>query len=242
MASNRHGAGRHDIALGYGSKWHLLRYLGYHRAALNSAVEAATLTSAVRWLDFPFDPNHPLLDSEWKGIDFLSDDDAAKREWTGFWPQTGNVPNWDAVGWAERDEQTELLLVEAKAHVGELRNKCGARERGGRPQIRRALDEARLAFGSCVPAENWLAPYYQYCNRLAVLYFLQQHEVPARLVFVYFTGDNHPKGTWNCPTTAEEWTAPLEALTAHVGLTGRSELEQRVHKVIVPVCPQLGPR
>jgi hypothetical protein len=59
-----------DIALGYGSKWHLLRYLGYHRVALNRAVEDATGGRAVcGWLDTLVGANRHFLDVEWTGLE-----------------------------------------------------------------------------------------------------------------------------------------------------------------------------
>lgn len=228
---------RHDIALGYGSKWHLLRYLGYHRDALNRQLEQQAGIHLLSWLDSPFDCGQPLKDAEWKGLDFLSDDEPAKRAWLDFWPQTGNVPNWDAVGLAQNGERTEWLLVEAKAHVEELHSDCNAKEGDGLEAISRALDTVRRECGAKVPLGNWLSPYYQYCNRLTTLYFLMKHAVPARLVFVYFTGDQHPKGIWDCPRTPEDWAPPLDTVKWHIGLAGKSELGQHVHYVFLPMCP-----
>jgi hypothetical protein len=192
------------------------------------------------WLDFPSDPGQPLNDAEWKGLGFLSDDEPAKRAWLDFWPQMGNVPNWDAVGLAQSGERTEWLLIEAKAHLGELQSSCAAKAHGGLGRIGAALDEAKREYGAQVPLDNWLSPYYQYCNRLATLYFLMEHAVPARLVFVYFTGDQHPRGIWDCPRTPEDWVPALDALKRHTGLAESSELEQRVHHVFLPVHHRLG--
>lgn len=117
----------------YGSEWHLLRYLGRHRHRLNERVREATGTDVLHWTDHPWNPSGqpayfdgPRLDAEWKGLDFLAGDIAARREWPNFWPQSGNVPNWDAIGWLRAGTQVELLLVEAKGHLGELRSTCGA--------------------------------------------------------------------------------------------------------------------
>jgi hypothetical protein len=38
------------------------------------------------------------LDREWKGLEFLDSASDVKSAWVKFWPQSGNVPNWDAVG------------------------------------------------------------------------------------------------------------------------------------------------
>jgi hypothetical protein len=43
-----------EIGHGYGSEWHLLRYLGRHLARLASEVQRVTSCDSVQWLDFPF--------------------------------------------------------------------------------------------------------------------------------------------------------------------------------------------
>lgn len=137
------------------------------------------------------------------------------------------------MGWLWNGAQADLLLVEAKAHVGEIRSCCGAKEQGGLGQIRSALQQAKAAFG--VQGEpNWLEPYYQYCNRLATLHFLVTHGVSARLVFIYFVGDQNRHA--DCPQEEAAWQAVLQQMKPQIGLTGRSQLERRVHEVFLPVC------
>jgi hypothetical protein len=222
-----------DIALGYGSKWHLLRYLGYHREEMNRAIEGATGTRVVRWLDFVFEPERVLLDGEWRGLDFLPADSPVKQAWHRAWPQQGNVPNWDAVGWVQDGPSIGLLLVEAKAHTGELRSACRGRRRSSVEAIQGVLDEAKMAFG--VPGDtDWLKPYYQYCNRLAVLHFLVAHGIPTHLVFVYFMGDGNPHA--DCPADEAGWRPALAEMRAHVGLSESCELRRRVHSLFLPVC------
>src|SRR5579862_3664313 len=80
---------------GYGSEFHLLRYLGYHRSALSRAVEKQTGGRVIDWLDCAFGGKEKL-DRECKGVDFLDSVPDVKSAWLKFWPQTGNVPNWDA--------------------------------------------------------------------------------------------------------------------------------------------------
>ncbi|NIM68642.1 MAG: hypothetical protein GTO55_11025 [Armatimonadetes bacterium] len=221
-----------DIALGYGSKWHLLRYLGYHRDRLNEEVQGGTGVIVERWLDFPYDKSRKLLDGEWKGLDFLPEHEPARNAWNDFWPQTGNVPNWDAVGVAQNDKQTEWLLVEAKAHIGELHSECKAKDPASKEQIRKALAEAKGAFGVC-PSANWLSPYYQYCNRLAVLHFLAKHDIAARLLFIYFTGDSNPSA--DCPRDKAGWQAALQELYSEIGLTNESPLKRQVHSILLSI-------
>lgn len=46
------------IGYGYGSEWHLLRYLGYRRSLLNRSVVNCIAGDSVELLDFPFSPTN----------------------------------------------------------------------------------------------------------------------------------------------------------------------------------------
>ncbi len=211
----------------------MLRYLGYHRKALSAAVAELTDGTSIEWLDVPFNPQKPFLDDEWKGLDFLPDDSPAKSLWTNFWPQTGNVQNWDAVGTLQKGASKDFLLVEAKAHLGEIKSQCGAKEIGGKPMIVKALDEAKLAFGVS-QEKDWLQPYYQYCNRLTTLYYLIKHGIGAQLLFIYFLGDKQPSAI--CPEREEVWNIELGKMYAQIGPLENAELRSRIHHLFLPVC------
>jgi hypothetical protein len=61
------------IGYGYGSEWHLLRYLGYHRDYLQNSILQITGGSHIQWLDFPFSTVNQALhhDQEWQGKEIL---------------------------------------------------------------------------------------------------------------------------------------------------------------------------
>lgn len=224
-----------EIGYGYGSEWHLLRYLGYHRQALSAAVAASTGASQVDWLDFPSDKRRRFLDAEWEGVGFLREPSRVLEAWGRFWPSSGSQQNWDAVGQASFPHGKEWLLVEAKAHVMEMRSDCGAKGKG-RLLIAESLDATKKAMGapgSC----NWLEGHYQYANRLAALHFLNTQGVKAHLVMIYFMGDRHSSASTTCPASEQEWESVIQAAEKHLGMTGKSELEARIHKVFLPVCP-----
>ena len=43
-----------EMALGYGSEYQLLRYLGHHRNFLDSKIKEATKSdSPIEWMDYP---------------------------------------------------------------------------------------------------------------------------------------------------------------------------------------------
>jgi hypothetical protein len=243
------------MGIGYGSEFHLLRYLGYHRHKLNRAVEEKTGGRVSDWLDSGFGGKEKP-DKEWKGVDFVDSAPDVKSAWVKFWPQTGNVPNWDAVGRLESNSGVEYLLVEAKAHAEELRSSCLAKKEarlgeisnalkatkeGGLEKIKDALKATIKANGFTADVEDWLSPYYQYANRLAHLHFLVEHGIPARLVFIYFYGDNWGAKKLsngkppNCPKQAQQWDAYLKDVHERLGMNGHSKLEQRVHSLFLPV-------
>ncbi|MCL4843491.1 MAG: hypothetical protein KJZ79_16705 [Bryobacteraceae bacterium] len=224
------------LGYGYGSEWHMMRYLGRHRSALSSAISSRIGCSDISWLDFPFDAKKKFGDSEWKGLDFLTAEYAPIRSrWEQEWPQTGNVMNWDAVGWTKNDPSGELVLVEAKSNIEEIKSSCGAQEHGGLPRIRSFLNQAKQRFR--VPeAVDWLQPYYQYCNRLAMLDFLMSKGIPTQLVFIYFTGDKVPGKT--CPIDCAGWKPTLDRIKSSIGLGSESSLD-RVTEVFLPIVPSV---
>ena len=151
------------------------------------------------------------------------------------------MPNWDAVGRLESNSGIEYLLVEAKAHVDEIQSTCGANAKGGLETIKKALEKTIESNGFTADVKDWLSPFYQYANRLACLHFLLKHNVHARLVFIYFCGDNwRAKALRNgkppkCPKEASGWGTALKRVHDHLHLNGESELEQRVHEVFLTV-------
>lgn len=222
-----------SIGCGYGSEWHLLRWMGRHRDQLDRHVLARVGNGAERidWVDCGWSGGGSP-DAEVKGLDFLPQADPARMRWSSAWPQTGNVPNWDAVGRLHRGGTTEWLLVEAKAHIAELTSHCGAKPHGGRPKIEAFLDDAKQALG--VPSgHDWLTGHYQLANRIAHLHFLQANGVPARLLLLYFTGDER-KG-WNCPKVEQEWQPALQKAKAQLGLPPSHGLANRIHELFLPV-------
>ena len=219
---------------GYGSEFHLLRFLGRHRKCLDTRVKDATGAQSVDWLDCPFKPkpNPPSWDSEWERLDFLPECSVARKGWERFWPTSGGQHNWDAVGRILVKDRREWLLVEAKSYPGELKTSCGAKEDNGRPKIRKAFNQTKNALGISTCAD-WLKGYYQYANRIVALYFMMQNSEPGRLLLVYFCGDEVPGKV--CPESEEEWSAALAKQDEHLGLSNGHALADRVHKIFVPV-------
>ena len=223
------------FGLGYGSECHLLRYLGRHRRVLDLRVlEAVGHGQSVDWLDFDFAPQAtPMQDAELVGLDFLDPLPKLRAAWAQFWPQTGSAMNWDGVAWLRGEGPPELLLVEAKANTGEIESSTGAKG-AGRDLIGRSLGRVGQELGAPAGAD-WLTDYYQAANRIAVLWFLLEHGVPARLLNVYFVGDKRGSGR-SCPMTPTEWKPALDAQSKHLGLPPGHPLESRMHTLYLPVA------
>jgi hypothetical protein len=228
------------IGFGYGSEWHLLRHLGYHREYLSLKTLHVTGGNSVEWLDFEFSKvNTPLKDDkEFSGLEFIPNAQVQEK-WKSYWAQTGNSQNWDAVGKVHFDNRDEWLLVEAKGHLGEIESNCGATNPTSKKKIFSALGKASQAFGNqSKPVENWLEDYYQYANRLAVLYFLMKECVPAvnaRLLFVYFYGEN--RENLKCPQNDQEWLPAIQEMNDWLGVDKGCELAKRIHYLFLPVNP-----
>jgi hypothetical protein len=222
-----------EMGAGYGSECHLLRFMGRHRRLFDQRILTVVGCDHVDWLDFGFNSNKTWPDAEIESLDFLPADHAARAAWKKFWPHGRGIHTWDAVGQAYLDDVEEWLLVEAKANLGELRSDCGAKSARSLATIKLAFDETKRALG--VPEDrDWLHGYYQFCNRLAALYFLNNRRIPARLLYIYFVGD---KGDARriCPQGEREWQDALKAQDTHVGLPRGHKLEDRVHKLFLPI-------
>ena len=223
------------IGHGYGSEWHLLRYLGRHRNLLDRTIREATGCGKLEWLDFGFEPNNPWHDAEWKGLDFLKEDSVLQGSWREYWPHGAGIHNWDAVAKCRTKEgKTEWILVEAKANLEELRSECKAGSKGSIKKNRAAFDATKAALG--VPAEaDWMNPYYQYCNRVAALHFLISHNVASRLLFIYFCGD---KGDLRrtCPPDRKGWEESIKELNRHIGIPGEHYLKDKIHTLFLQVA------
>lgn len=223
----------------------------------------------IEWLDLAWNTksSHLHWDTEWEGIKFvkqsvLSDDVKVKvaQIWKNFWPSSGTAQCWDAVGIRQTENGPEWLLVEAKAHGREFGSGgCGATSQESQRKIKEAFALTQQSLGiysATDPAandklmSNWLGTFYQYANRLAVLYFfneyLPQHHniiLPARLINIYFIKESHQG--WLHRQTEQEWSADIDAVYIQLGLTvhgtamrhsqQKPALLSRVHELYLPV-------
>lgn len=230
----------HRLELGYGSAWHLLRCLGWHRREFSNELAKAIRVGDIEWLDFGlggsgrYPTTTPIRDSELVRLNFLPEE--VQKLYDHFWPGASRQ-SWDAVGRADG----EWLLVEAKGHLGEVQKKrTPPKGKPAKQKITQAFQATLKALGhseddAAALSEVWIGNYYQTGNRLATLHFLLSKKIPARLVFLYFCGDKHPKGTAVCPREPAGWNATRADIKKTLGLTGKSEIETRVHEVYMDI-------
>lgn len=108
---------------------------------------------------------------------------------TDWWlavSESANTPNWDLVSTCNVDGRDGLILLEAKAHNGELKpdDCCGAKEPRNREQIYQAVEEASKALGTgwSLKADHC----YQLSNRFAWAWKAASLGVPVVLVYLGF--------------------------------------------------------
>ena len=232
------------MGYGYGSEWHLMRYLARHRKFIEDKIFSTIGKSgSITWLDFEFDSKTESLDRELQGLEFLKQGPHQEilDTWKTWWPTTGRQPSWDAVAWLRPGncEEPELLLIEAKAHVEEIKSDSGAGA-ASREKILNAFRDVQQDLG-IQPQNDWLKPYYQHANRIAILWFLNNQNkvpsarksdraIPTRLINVYFTGEVHQG--WQCPQTEDEWKSVIKERDLHLGLESPN-VDLPVHSIFV---------
>jgi len=177
-----------EIGYGYGSEYQLMRFLGHHREELDKTIkEHIGVEGVIHWLDFEYTDKTISGDLENKGLDFLSRIPFVSKEQLSsiikeyhtykinkidYWQ------SWDAIFYIEDC----IYLVEAKAHVGELKSPRNT-ERKSEGEILRFMKEQLPNLPVC---DVWLKEYYQLANRLATTALIRKHEVKAKTLCLFF--------------------------------------------------------
>lgn len=134
-------------------------------------------------------------------------------EWWLAHSAHANVPNWDLAARFDHGESQGLLLVEAKAHVGELsRSGKGASSGSDNSEenakkIGQAIAEASEGLNATHPGFNLSAKkHYQLANRLAWAWKLASKGVPVVLVYLGFLNASEMAEDGSRPfATAADW-------------------------------------
>lgn len=187
---------------------------------------AAALGSKVEW-------RSPLEDddyAEYRDGDFLElvGLGRLRPELARFWPPRG--PQWDALAVGS---QGQVVLVEAKAHVGEMCSPPSGASEASKQFIERSLSSCAERLGARPGHAEWIDHFYQLANRLAHLQFLLDNGVQAYLILVNFLNDREISG----PTAAETWEASYKVAFHVLGLGKRHPLSRHILHVFPDVAP-----
>lgn len=142
-----------------------------------------------------------------------------RTELRDFWPAGG--PQWDALGLTN---DGGVLLVEAKAHVGEMCSPGTGASEASRMIITERLTRLSERLGARADHAPWTEHFYQLANRLAHLQFLRDQGVSASLVLVNFLNDPDMAG----PRSEEVWEAAYTVAHSVMGLAKRHALSRHV--------------
>jgi hypothetical protein len=178
-----------QIGYGYGSEWQLLRMLGHHREYFYKELRSQIGLpddAEIHWLDYGFDDKMVSGDKEFKKRDFFKmiPNIFTQEIMAGFNKDKFGLllnQNWDGIFWID----TTVFLVEAKAHIEEIRSDCQSDEPSSLATIEKYFNETRDWF-EIATGNDWKKKYYQMANRVAFLKLLQSHNIDAKLVNVYF--------------------------------------------------------
>ena len=204
------------LALGYGSKYNLLRMLGWHRNELNTIVGDAIECNPdhIKWLDFGY--SGQFDDKEPMNFSFINQD--FNNEWLEYWQggsRNDTGLNWDAIGKCD----DTYILIEAKAHIEELDDKTGC----GASQPARSIIEKRvkefLAEHNIPFNKEHLGLDYQLMNRLVALSYLHKKGIKAELVYLLFVnGFENNRDKPKC-ASKEKLEEKMNTKLSRVGLT-----------------------
>ena len=205
-------------------KW-IQRAVNERWSSLENPIRAALGAHSIEW-------RSPLRQdnfAEYRDGDFLELLGLARLrpELSKFWPSRG--PQWDALGVTG---DREVILVEAKAHVGEMCTSATKASAVSRELIASSLSDCAVRLRARAGHADWSEHFYQLSNRLAHLQFLLDHDVSARLVLVNFLNDHEMDG----PTTSEAWDAAYQVAFHVLGLGRRHALSPYILHVYPDVA------
>lgn len=202
-----------EIGYGYGSEWHLMRFMARHRHHLEDAVRAAigsTDTESFYWYDFGFGGAGIATDKELKGLSFLDNSESFKDYIKGW----RTSQSWDAVF----KLGDVIYLVEAKAHIAEMSNE-GNNGGKSKDEIEKFIIENLAKQKISINKDHCLGKYYQLANRLATAAFLTNKGYKTKCVYIYFlNGFQKPNQIDLSVVSLDEYLNEIEKEMTDLGL------------------------
>lgn len=230
-----------EIGYGYGSEWHLMRFMARHRKYLEKKIRESIGVNDgdFSWLDFRFVEKGKAADAEIKGLSFLDDilhenklgltDKKIKDIKKSFISGWNSSQSWDAVFVLNNT----IYLIEAKARIDEM--KSNNKNNGGtsRTSIIQFMEKQLCKYGINVNKE-WLGTYYQLANRLATVALLKNHGVNAKCVYIYFIDGFEKPGT-GCKENAnkDQFNEAIQEEFKALGLIDEGKTEDLLTNVFI---------
>lgn len=220
------------LGLGYGSEFHLLRFLGRHRNHLDKQILSAIGESnlKIEWLDYNFNPNAKITDKEFIGIEFLKnhkDYKVLKESWNDYWPSSNNAQNWDAICYIDN----KWILVEAKANKKEIYSSSTASP-NSQKFISERFKEIKKKY-SIPDNSDWLKDYYQKANRILFLEYLKNNGIEAKLLFIYFVNGFMKNGKQFGVKSEPDWKLIINKQDKYLGIDKCTELKHDIINLII---------
>lgn len=172
------------------------------------------------------------------------------KSFSDFWPfkpwvnrkvNPRGTPHWDALARVPLASEG-VVMVEVKAHRGELvkPNDRSKADPKSLKKIKESFAEVRDYFGVAEAAAPWESHYYQFCNRLAHLYWMNERaKVPTWLVWVLIVDDPAwPKDAMSAP----KWHEAFQMIKTEVGLPAQHPLAERISVVYLSPAPEATDR
>ena len=226
-----------EMALGYGSEFQLLRFLGHHRNYLNAKIsDVLKIDSDIYWLDYPEDYSRVSCDGEYDGVSCFNSLNSCEYSkilnlWKDYWPQQGKPQTWDGIF----KVNDTWFFVEAKAHKNEIKSDCKSTDEQNKIKIQTAFDESVNMFKSTKTGIEWLnCCYYQLANRLAFVNFCTKIGIKAKILYLYFiNGFDKPEtdGELNIKTV-DQWKSIWQNEYKELGLV-KENLQDVVFHVYI---------
>jgi hypothetical protein len=202
-----------------GSQLQMQLYVNRRRGALDSAIREAIPSlgprAHIEWhspLEGQPSPFREFRDGAFLRALGLAHLRTALRK---FWPLGG--PRWDGLATAQDPKSAGViayLLVEAKSYPDELLGRgCLALPDSDADRLIEESLARTARWAGVADNSRWRGHLYQYANRLAHMYFLQEATgVSTWLVNLCFLNDQT-----NRPTPRAEWDTRLKQLKAELG-------------------------
>ena len=218
-----------QIGYGYGSEFHLMRFLGHHRNLFENSIRnvlKANSNDSFEWLDFDFAKSPKIIsgDKEIQGIDFLKGKFGIDNNILFSDYPWNRSQSWDAIF---RLGGT-VYFVEAKAHIEELKSSgCKA---SNTKRILSFMEKSMTNYSNVQVNDKWLGDYYQLANRLSTVCYLNNliSNIHFEVFYIYFEN-----GFYGASSDKKEFQEEIRKEKMTLGILGNESIEKLIHEMFI---------